>query len=401
MKFFRKLKEKLFSTSSKLNNGLEEIVDKQKDEIFNQDNNENEDSNNHISSNMKEDLREQKKEIETASINNEKRNKVTEKQPSFFEKNKKTNIELDEKQIEIQEKKPSFFKKIIKSVEKVTKRRKLDDTMLTEIEDLLISSDLGVATSSFIVEKIKKENFSKELDITQLKQLISSEIYEIMNAPKTITEIKNDQLNIWLFVGVNGSGKTTTIGKIAKQEKENGNKVILAAADTFRAAAVEQLSIWSERAGIPIIKGEEKSDPASVVYKAIEESKRGKYDLLLIDTAGRLQNKTDLMEELEKIIRVIKKQDPTAPHNCIIVLDATSGQNVNSQVEIFSKTAGLTGIVMTKLDGTARGGVLVSVTNKFNLPIYRIGLGEKIDDLEIFDPKLFSKVIVGLENDTI
>ena len=401
MKFFRKLKEKLFSTSSKLNNGLEEIVDKQKDEIFNQDNNENEDSNNHISSNMKEDLREQKKEIETTSIKDEKRNKVTEKQPSFFEKNKKTNIELDEKQIEIQEKKPSFFKKIIKSVEKVTKRRKLDNTMLTEIEDLLISSDLGVATSSFIVEKIKKENFSKELDITQLKQLISSEIYEIMNAPKTITEIKNDQLNIWLFVGVNGSGKTTTIGKIAKQEKENGNKVILAAADTFRAAAVEQLSIWSERAGIPMIKGEEKSDPASVVYKAIEESKRGKYDLLLIDTAGRLQNKTDLMEELEKIIRVIKKQDPTAPHNCIIVLDATSGQNVNSQVEIFLKTAGLTGIVMTKLDGTARGGVLVSVTNKFNLPIYRIGLGEKIDDLEIFDPKLFSKVIVGLDNDTI
>ena len=401
MKFFRKLKEKLFSTSSKLNKGLEEIVDKQKDEIFNQDNNENEDSNNHISSNMKEDLRKQKKEIETTSIKDEKRNKVTEKQPSFFEKNKKNNIEPDEKQIEIQEKKPSFFKKIIKSVEKVTKRRKLDDTMLTEIEDLLISSDLGVATSSFIVEKIKKENFSKELDITQLKQLISSEIYEIMNAPKTITEIKNDQLNIWLFVGVNGSGKTTTIGKIAKQEKENGNKVILAAADTFRAAAVEQLSIWSERAGIPIIKGEEKSDPASVVYKAIEESKRGKYDLLLIDTAGRLQNKTDLMEELEKIIRVIKKQDPTAPHNCIIVLDATSGQNVNSQVEIFSKTAGLTGIVMTKLDGTARGGVLVSVTNKFNLPIYRIGLGEKIDDLEIFDPKLFSKVIVGLDNDTI
>ena len=401
MKFFRKLKEKLFSTSSKFNNGLEEIVDKQKDEIFNQDNNENEDSNNHISSNMKEDLREQKKDVETASIKDEKRNKVTEKQPSFFEKNKKTNIELDEKQIETQEKKPSFFKKIIKSVEKVTKRRKLDDTMLTEIEDLLISSDLGVATSSFIVEKIKKENFSKELDITQLKQLISSAIYEIMNAPKTITEIKNDQLNIWLFVGVNGSGKTTTIGKIAKQEKENGNKVILAAADTFRAAAVEQLSIWSERAGIPMIKGEEKSDPASVVYKAIEESKRGKYDLLLIDTAGRLQNKTDLMEELEKIIRVIKKQDPTAPHNCIIVLDATSGQNVNSQVEIFSKTAGLTGIVMTKLDGTARGGVLVSVTNKFNLPIYRIGLGEKIDDLEIFDPKLFSKVIVGLDNDTI
>ena len=224
MKFFRKLKEKLFSTSSKFNNGLEEIVDKQKDEIFNQGINEHEDSNNHISSNMKEYLREQKKEIETASIKDENRNKVTEKQPSFIEKNKKSNIEFDEKQIEIQEKKPSFFKKIIKSVEKVTKRRKLDDTMLTEIEDLLISSDLGVATSSFIVEKIKKENFSKELDITQLKQLISSEIYEIMNAPKTITEVKDGQLNIWLFVGVNGSGKTTTLhamlGKVNAVEKK-------------------------------------------------------------------------------------------------------------------------------------------------------------------------------------
>ncbi len=401
MKFFRKLKEKLFSTSSKFNDGLEEIIDKQKDENFNQDNNKKEDSNNQISSNMKEDTREQKKEIETASIKDKKRNKVTEKQASFSEKNKKSNVEFDEKQIVISEKKPSFFTKIVKTVEKVTKRRKLDDTMLTEIEDLLISSDIGVATSSLIVDKIKKENFSKELDTIQLKQLISSEIYEIMNVPKSITEIKDGKLNIWLFVGVNGSGKTTTIGKIAKQEKEKGNKVILAAADTFRAAAVEQLSIWSERAGIPMIKGEEKSDPASVVYKAIEESKRGKYDLLLIDTAGRLQNKTDLMKELEKIIRVIKKQDPTAPHNCIIVLDATSGQNVNSQVEIFLKTAGLTGIVMTKLDGTARGGVLVSVTNKFNLPIYRIGLGEKIDDLEIFDPKLFSKVIVGLDNNTI
>ena len=401
MKFFRKLKEKLFSTSSKFNDGLEEIIDKQKDENFNQDNNKQEDSNNHISSNMKEDSREQKKEIETASIKDKKRNKVTEKQAYFSEKNKKSNVEFDEKQIVKLEKKPSFFTKIVKTVEKVTKRRKLDDTMLTEIEDLLITSDIGVATSSFIVDKIKKENFSKELDIIQLKQLISSEIYEIMNVPKSITEIKDGKLNIWLFVGVNGSGKTTTIGKIAKQEKEKGNKVILAAADTFRAAAVEQLSIWSERAGIPMIKGEEKSDPASVVYKAIEESKRGKYDLLLIDTAGRLQNKTDLMKELEKIIRVIKKQDPTAPHNCIIVLDATSGQNVNSQVEIFLKTAGLTGIVMTKLDGTARGGVLVSVTNKFNLPIYRIGLGEKIDDLEIFDPKLFSKVIVGLDNNTI
>ena len=308
---------------------------------------------------------------------------------------------IEQKQKTTSNKKTGLFSKIKKTVEKVTKKRKLDNNMLNEIEDLLISSDIGVSTSSFIVEKIKNENFSKELNITQLKQLISDEIYEIMNISKTISKIKEGQLNIWLFVGVNGSGKTTTIGKIAKQEKENGKKVILAAADTFRAAAVDQLSIWSDRSGIPMIKGEEKSDPASVVYKAIEEAKKEGYDLLLIDTAGRLQNKTDLMQELEKIIRVIKKQDSSAPHNCIIVLDATSGQNVNSQVETFLQSAGLTGIIMTKLDGTARGGVLVAVTNKFNLPIYRIGLGEKIDDLEIFDPKLFSRVIVGLDNSTI
>ena len=273
--------------------------------------------------------------------------------------------------------------------------------MLNEIEDLLISSDIGVSTASLIVEKIKKENFSKELDIKQLKQLISDEIYEIMNVSDSFLKIKEDQLNIWLFVGVNGSGKTTTIGKIAKQEKDNGKKVILAAADTFRAAAVDQLSIWSKRVGIEMVKGEEKSDPASVVYKAIEEAKKSDYDLLLIDTAGRLQNKTDLMQELEKIIRVIKKQDPSAPHNCLIVLDATTGQNVISQVEVFLQSAGLTGIIMTKLDGTARGGVLVAVTKKFNLPIYRIGLGEKIEDLETFDPKLFSRVIVGLDNNPV
>ena len=401
MKFFRKLKEKLFSTSSKIKDGLEGIIDNQSIENVQEEQSKQDKLDKSLSQKINENF-EQKKEktLEESHKNNIKIDK-TKSLVSVSNKSKELPSTVEKIQKTSSSKKTGIFSKIIKTVEKVTKKRKLDDKMLNEIEDLLISSDIGVSTASLIVEKIKKENFSKELDIQQLKQLISDEIYEIMDVSDSFLKIKEDQLNIWLFVGVNGSGKTTTIGKIAKQEKDNGKKVILAAADTFRAAAVDQLSIWSKRVGIEMVKGEEKSDPASVVYKAIEEAKKSDYDLLLIDTAGRLQNKTDLMQELEKIIRVIKKQDPSAPHNCLIVLDATSGQNVNSQVEVFLQSAGLTGIIMTKLDGTARGGVLVAVTKKFNLPIYRIGLGEKIEDLETFDPKLFSRVIVGLDNNPV
>jgi len=401
MKFFRKLKEKLFSTSSKIKDGLEGIIDNQSIENVQEEQSKQDKLDKSLSQKINENF-EQKKEktLEESHKNNIKIDK-TKSLVSVSNKSKELPSAVEKIQKTSSSKKTGIFSKIIKTVEKVTKKRKLDDKMLNEIEDLLISSDIGVSTASLIVEKIKKENFSKELDIKQLKQLISDEIYEIMNVSDSFLKIKEDQLNIWLFVGVNGSGKTTTIGKIAKQEKDNGKKVILAAADTFRAAAVDQLSIWSKRVGIEMVKGEEKSDPASVVYKAIEEAKKSDYDLLLIDTAGRLQNKTDLMQELEKIIRVIKKQDPSAPHNCLIVLDATTGQNVISQVEVFLQSAGLTGIIMTKLDGTARGGVLVAVTKKFNLPIYRIGLGEKIEDLETFDPKLFSRVIVGLDNNPV
>ena len=401
MKFFRKLKEKLFSTSSKIKDGLEGIIDNQSIENVQEEQSKQDKLDKSLSQKINENF-EQKKEktLEESHKNNIKIDK-TKSLVSVSNKSKELPSTDEKIQKTSSSKKTGIFSKIIKTVEKVTKKRKLDDKMLNEIEDLLISSDIGVSTASLIVEKIKKENFSKELDIKQLKQLISDEIYEIMNVSDSFLKIKEDQLNIWLFVGVNGSGKTTTIGKIAKQEKDNGKKVILAAADTFRAAAVDQLSIWSKRVGIEMVIGEEKSDPASVVYKAIEEAKKSDYDLLLIDTAGRLQNKTDLMQELEKIIRVIKKQDPSAPHNCLIVLDATTGQNVISQVEVFLQSAGLTGIIMTKLDGTARGGVLVAVTKKFNLPIYRIGLGEKIEDLETFDPKLFSRVIVGLDNNPV
>ncbi|MFL2813074.1 MAG: signal recognition particle-docking protein FtsY [Paracoccaceae bacterium] len=398
MKFFRKLKEKLFSTSSKIKDGLEGIIDKQNVENVKEELSTQDTLNKNLSQKLNENFEQKKEKNQKDSHKNNIKTDKTKSLVYISNKNKEFPNTVEQAQKTLSNKKPGIFSKIIKTVEKVTKKRKLDDKMLNEIEDLLISSDIGVSTASLIVEKIKKENFSKELDIQQLKQLISDEIYEIMDVSDSILKIKEDQLNIWLFVGVNGSGKTTTIGKIAKQEKDNGKKVILAAADTFRAAAVDQLSIWSERAGIEMVKGEEKSDPASVVYKAIEVAKKNDYDLLLIDTAGRLQNKTDLMQELEKIIRVIKKQDPSAPHNCLIVLDATSGQNVNSQVEVFLKSASLTGIIMTKLDGTARGGVLVAVTNKFNLPIYRIGLGEKIEDLETFNPKFFSRVLVGLDN---
>ena len=401
MKFFRKLKEKLFSTSSKIKDGLEGIIDKQSIENLKEEQNKQDTLDKNLSLKLNENFEQKNEKTLKGSHENNIKIDKTKSLVSISNKNKELPNNVEQKPKTSSSKKTGIFSKIIKTVEKVTKKRKLDDKMLNEIEDLLISSDIGVSTASLIVEKIKKENFSKELDIKQLKQLISDEIYEIMDVSDSILKIKEDQLNIWLFVGVNGSGKTTTIGKIAKQEKDNGKKVILAAADTFRAAAVDQLSIWSKRVGIEMVKGEEKSDPASVVYKAIEEAKKNDYDLLLIDTAGRLQNKTDLMQELEKIIRVIKKQDPSAPHNCLIVLDATSGQNVNSQVEVFLQSAGLTGIIMTKLDGTARGGVLVAVTNKFNLPIYRIGLGEKIEDLETFDPKLFSRVIVGLDNNPV
>ena len=401
MKFFRKLKEKLFSTSSKIKDGLEGIIDNQSIENVQEEQSKQDKLDKSLSQKINENFEKKKeKTLEEIHKNNIKIDK-TKSLVSVSNKSKELPSTVEKIQKTSSSKKTGIFSKIIKTVEKVTKKRKLDDKMLNEIEDLLISSDIGVSTASLIVEKIKKENFSKELDIKQLKQLISDEIYEIMNVSDSFLKIKEDQLNIWLFVGVNGSGKTTTIGKIAKQEKDNGKKVILAAADTFRAAAVDQLSIWSKRVGIEMVKGEEKSDPASVVYKAIEEAKKSDYDLLLIDTAGRLQNKTDLMQELEKIIRVIKKQDPSAPHNCLIVLDATTGQNVISQVEVFLQSAGLTGIIMTKLDGTARGGVLVAVTKKFNLPIYRIGLGEKIEDLETFDPKLFSRVIVGLDNNPV
>ena len=374
MKFFKKLKEKLFSTSSKIGSGLDKIIDSE--------------------------VKDSKKMNEPNSILENVDSKGSEIDQSVSSSKTKNGQKLHYKNTERdKEKKPGFIRKILSSVDTISRRRRLDEEMLLDLEDLLIASDVGVSTSSLIVERIRKDNYSKELSVEELKRLISVEIFNIVKSSSGIPKYNDGKLNIWLFIGVNGSGKTTTIGKLAKQEKEKGRKVIVAAGDTFRAAAVDQLSIWSERSGVPMVKGEEKSDPASVVFKAIEKARNEGIDLLMIDTAGRLQNKTGLMEELEKIIRVIKKQDDTAPHNAILVLDATSGQNVHSQVDIFSKSAGVTGIIMNKLDGTAKGGVLVALADKFHLPIHCVGLGEKMDDLAPFDPKLFANAIVGLDQD--
>lgn len=276
-----------------------------------------------------------------------------------------------------------------------TVRRVLDDDMLEQLEELLISSDMGVDAALRVTANIAEGRFGKKLSTEEIKTLLVEEITRIMEPVAKPLPLYSQKPQVVLVVGVNGSGKTTTIGKLASQFKAAGKSVVIAAGDTFRAAAVEQLQIWGERAGVPVLTAPEGSDPASLAFEAIEKASTDKADLLLIDTAGRLQNRTDLMEELSKIVRVIKKQDPDAPHNTLLVLDATTGQNALNQVETFKKLADVSGLVMTKLDGTAKGGVLVALADKFGLPIHAIGVGEQIDDLSPFDPEDYAKALTG------
>ena len=276
-----------------------------------------------------------------------------------------------------------------------TVRRVLDDNMLEQIEELLISSDMGVDAALRVTANIAEGRFGIRLSTDEIKTLLSQEIARIMEPVAKPLPLYSQKPQVVLVVGVNGSGKTTTIGKLASQFKAAGKSVIIAAGDTFRAAAVEQLQIWGDRAGVPVLTAAEGSDPASLAFDAIEKARADQADLLLIDTAGRLQNRTDLMEELSKIVRVIKKQDPDAPHNTLLVLDATTGQNALNQVDIFKKLADVSGLVMTKLDGTAKGGVLVALADKFGLPIHAIGVGEQIDDLSPFDPEDYAKALTG------
>ncbi|MEL7344733.1 MAG: signal recognition particle-docking protein FtsY, partial [Pseudomonadota bacterium] len=275
--------------------------------------------------------------------------------------------------------------------------RVLDDDMLESLEELLISADMGVDTALRVTANIADGNMGRRLTVAEIKGLLSAEVARIMEPVARPLPIFAKAPQVVLVVGVNGSGKTTTIGKLASQFRAAGKSVVIAAGDTFRAAAVEQLQVWGERAGVPVLTAPEGSDPASLAFDAMTEAERTGADLLMIDTAGRLQNRQDLMEELQKIVRVIRKKDPDAPHNTLLVLDATTGQNALSQVETFQKLADVSGLVMTKLDGTAKGGVLVALADKFGLPIHAIGVGEQIDDLAPFDPEDFAAALTGTE----
>jgi len=274
-------------------------------------------------------------------------------------------------------------------------RRTLDDAMLESLEELLIQSDMGVETALRVSANLAEGRMGTKLSVNEIKHILASEIARIMAPVARPLPIYPKRPQVVLVVGVNGSGKTTTIGKLASQFRAAGKKVVIAAGDTFRAAAVEQLQIWGQRAGVPVLTAPEGSDPASLAFDAMSRAEADGADLLLIDTAGRLQNRQDLMEELAKIVRVIRKKDPEAPHNTILVLDATTGQNALGQVETFRALADVTGLIMTKLDGTARGGVLVALADRFGLPIHAIGIGEQIDDLAPFDPDDFARALVG------
>ncbi|MDK3071861.1 signal recognition particle-docking protein FtsY [Sedimentitalea sp. JM2-8] len=276
-------------------------------------------------------------------------------------------------------------------------RRTLDDDMLEQLEELLISADMGVDTALRVTANMAEGRFGKKLSTDEIKSLLAQEVTRIMEPVAKPMPIYPKRPQVVLVVGVNGSGKTTTIGKLASQFKAAGKKVVIAAGDTFRAAAVEQLQVWGDRAGVPVLTAPEGSDPASLAFDAMARAQEEGADLLMIDTAGRLQNRADLMEELAKIVRVIRKKDETAPHNTLLVLDATTGQNALSQVEIFRKISDVSGLVMTKLDGTAKGGVLVALADRFGLPIHAIGVGEQIDDLAPFDPEDFAAALTGLD----
>jgi fused signal recognition particle receptor len=275
-------------------------------------------------------------------------------------------------------------------------KKELDDKSLNDIEDFLIQSDVGVAASAEIKSIISEKKIDPNKDLKDEINLILKDY--IVNLMKPLENNnffnKKEKLNATLVSGVNGVGKTTTIGKISKILKSNGNKVMLAASDTFRAAAIEQLEMWAKKIEVDITKSSQGSDPASVAYKAIDEALKNDFNQVLIDTAGRLQNKKNLMEEYKKIANVTKKIDPDAPHDVILVLDATSGQNIINQVEEFNKIIPITGIVMTKLDGTAKGGILLAVAKKYKLPIIALGLGEKEDDLQVFNAEIFANTFI-------
>jgi len=416
MGFFKKLKERLFKSSSKIDEGLDAII---------------EDGGEAEEVELEEDLKTQKETVDYATneqadiepVLNEpqlEQNAPTTSESIKTEEKKETDdldtgerVEIEPEPInpqieqnaltnlkptEPEEKKETFVGKILGRRKVKVIKRKFDDDMLEQLEELLIASDMGVDTAMRVAANMAQGNLGRRLSTAEIKKLLADEIEQIMENVAQPLPIYPKHPQVVLVVGVNGSGKTTTIGKLASQFKEAGKNVVIAAGDTFRAAAVEQLQIWGDRANVPVLVAPEGSDPASLAFDALEKAQQEKADLLMIDTAGRLQNRTDLMEELAKIVRVLKKKDPEAPQNTILVLDATTGQNAISQVETFREIAEVSGLIMTKLDGTAKGGVLVALADKFGLPIHAIGVGEQIDDLAPFDPAEFAQALTGSES---
>jgi fused signal recognition particle receptor len=289
-------------------------------------------------------------------------------------------------------------KSITGSITAIFTKRKLDKETLQELEDTLIQADLGLAVAERIVAEVSHGRFDKEIDPEEVKQILAAEVAKVLKPVEVPFNFGAEKPFVILVVGVNGSGKTTTIGKLGAIAAREGFKIKFAACDTFRAAAIEQLTVWGKRIGVETISRPQGADAAGLAFDAMKAAREDGTDILFIDTAGRLHNKTYLMDELDKVVRVIKKYDAAAPHAVLLVLDATTGQNALAQAEAFTKVAGVTGLIMTKLDGTARGGILVAIAEKFKLPIHAIGVGESIEDLQAFDAEAFARAIAGLED---
>ena len=320
-------------------------------------------------------------------------------------------VETEEVSDENEDRREGWFKRLRKGLarsssnltENITSiftKRKLDEDTLQDLEDILIQADLGVETAMNITDALSSQRLGKDITDIEVRQIMAEEITKVLKPVAQPLELDLEhQPHVILVVGVNGSGKTTTIGKLSQKLRDGGFSTLLVAGDTFRAAAIEQLHIWGERTGSPVLSRDHGADAAGLAFDAWDEAKQQKKDVIMMDTAGRLQNRKELMDELEKIVRVLKKQDPTAPHTVLLTLDATTGQNALNQVEIFKDVAGVNGLVMTKLDGTARGGILVAISAKYKLSVYFVGVGEQVEDLEPFEAEDFARSIAGLEDE--
>ncbi len=288
-------------------------------------------------------------------------------------------------------------KSISDGVAKIFTNHRLDADTLGELEELLISADMGVATASQLVGSLERHRFHEEISPNQLREMLADSVASILEpVAKPLVPDPDLKPHVVLVVGVNGSGKTTTIAKLARRFTEEGRSVMLAAGDTFRAAAIEQLQVWGERTGCAVIAREQGADAAGLAFEAVEQARRQAADVLIIDSAGRLQNKANLMAELQKMVRAIRKLDAAAPHDCLLVLDATAGQNAHNQVEVFRDMVAVSGLVLTKLDGSAKGGVVVALAEKFGLPIHAVGVGESFDDMRPFEAGSFARALMGL-----